>query len=175
MRKIAIVIAVVALVAAYIGYPYFCLWRLGEAVKASDVAGVQAYVDFDSVRTSLKADIKNNAFGDTDATNPAAALGMLLGAPLVDALIDGTVNAESSVRQYHLAKGLGIDVPVRVNYAFFSSPSEFRVDGEADLGSRKPRGTVLMKFSNFRWRVYRVLLPLDELSDLRRQLPGGRP
>jgi hypothetical protein len=47
----------------YLGSPYYSVWRFGEAIRAHDMPALSAHVDFESVRASLKNQIRDHFIG----------------------------------------------------------------------------------------------------------------
>ena len=55
MRKFGLLI--LGVVIAYAAYPYWSLYRLGEALEAGNEGSLKHYVDWPSVRSGLKEDL----------------------------------------------------------------------------------------------------------------------
>ena len=47
----------------YAASPYYSVWRFGEAIRAHDVNGITSRVDFESVRGSLKKQLRDHFLG----------------------------------------------------------------------------------------------------------------
>lgn len=94
LKPLLIVVLAVAVVAA-IGYayasPYVALGRLKSAIDARDAQAISEYVDFPSLRISLKQQVTEELMRRIDAVkknNPFAAIGALIGSALVGPLVD---------------------------------------------------------------------------------------
>jgi len=91
MKKIAALI--VFLVAVYVAYPYFALYRLGEALRAQDLDAVEGKVDWPRVRQGIKEDVNAALLArfKPDDANPLAGLGVALAGKLAGPVVDATV------------------------------------------------------------------------------------
>jgi Protein of unknown function (DUF2939) len=91
MKKIAAFIVVLA--AIYAAYPYFALYRLGEALRAQDLEAVAGKVDWMRVRQGVKEDVNTVLIAKVkpDDTNPLAGFGVALAGTLASPVIDATV------------------------------------------------------------------------------------
>lgn len=68
--------------------PYVVVWRLQSAAKNQNADALSALVDFESVRSSLKAHLHSQWLDTAADQNGFAALGSAIGAMLVDSIID---------------------------------------------------------------------------------------
>ena len=100
IKPLLIVALVVALIAA-LGYayasPYVALGRLKSAIDARDAQAISAYVDFPSLRISLKQQVTEELMRRIDAVkknNPFAVLGALIGSALIGPLVDAYATPE---------------------------------------------------------------------------------
>lgn len=100
LKSLLIVALVVALVAA-LGYayasPYVALGRLKSAIDARDAQAISEYVDFPSLRISLKQQVTEELMRRIDAVkknNPFAVLGALIGSALIGPLVDAYATPE---------------------------------------------------------------------------------
>jgi hypothetical protein len=59
-KLIAVAVGVILFYAAS---PYYAVWRFGESIRAHDVNGITARVDFDAVRGSLKKQLREHFLG----------------------------------------------------------------------------------------------------------------
>ncbi|WP_306715377.1 DUF2939 domain-containing protein [Burkholderia dolosa] len=94
LKPLLIVVLVVVAIAT-IGYayasPYIALNRLKSAIDARDAQTVSEYVDFPSLRISLKQQITEELMRRIDAVkkdNPFAVIGALIGSALIGPLVD---------------------------------------------------------------------------------------
>ncbi|MBF5013718.1 DUF2939 domain-containing protein [Burkholderia pseudomultivorans] len=100
LKPLLIVVMAVVVVAA-IGYayasPYIALDRLKSAVDARDAPAVSEYVDFPSLRISLKQQVTEELMRRIDAVkkdNPFAVIGALIGSALIGPLVDAYATPE---------------------------------------------------------------------------------
>ncbi|MCA8067021.1 DUF2939 domain-containing protein [Burkholderia sp. AU31624] len=100
LKPVLIVVMAVAIVAA-IGYayasPYVALGRLKSAIDARDAQAISEYVDFPSLRISLKQQVTEELMRRIDAVkknNPFAVLGALIGSALIGPLVDAYATPE---------------------------------------------------------------------------------
>ncbi|AFQ48248.1 DUF2939 domain-containing protein [Burkholderia cepacia] len=100
LKPLLIVVLAVAVLAA-IGYayasPYVALGRLKSAIDARDGQAVSEYVDFPSLRISLKQQVTEELMRRIDAVkkdNPFAVLGALIGSALIGPLVDAYATPE---------------------------------------------------------------------------------
>ncbi|MDS0862361.1 DUF2939 domain-containing protein [Burkholderia pseudomultivorans] len=100
LKPLLIVVMAVVVVAA-IGYayasPYIALDRLKSAVDARDAQAVSEYVDFPSLRISLKQQVTEELMRRIDAVkkdNPFAVIGALIGSALMGPLVDAYATPE---------------------------------------------------------------------------------
>ncbi|CAM2340097.1 DUF2939 domain-containing protein [Burkholderia vietnamiensis] len=100
LKPLLIAVLIVAVLAA-IGYayasPYVALGRLKSAIDARDAQAVSEYVDFPSLRISLKQQVTEELMRRIDAmkkNNPFAVLGALIGSALIGPLVDAYATPE---------------------------------------------------------------------------------
>ncbi|WP_175881522.1 DUF2939 domain-containing protein [Burkholderia sp. BCC0044] len=100
LKPLLIVALVVALIGA-LGYayasPYVALGRLKSAIDARDAQAISEYVDFPSLRISLKQQVTEELMRRIDAVkknNPFAVLGALIGSALIGPLVDAYATPE---------------------------------------------------------------------------------
>ena len=168
-------IAVLAAVALlYLASPYYSIWRFGEALRAHDMDALAARVDFDSVRGSLKQQIRDHFLGVLTKKKKdrlAQFLAANAGDPL-DQLIDAYVTPEGlaaiitdpapikNASSLSSLPGVGgsrkeIDWS-KARHAFFTSPRDFAVDHE---------GTKLrFRFNGLGWKLHALDLQLPPVK-----------
>jgi hypothetical protein len=159
--------------AVYVAYPYVTLYRLGSAIQGADAATLESLVDWPAVREGIKEDVCDLAADDPD---PKAATELPpFGASFVRGIASNTIDqAITPQALLAAASTLPASPPpqpqrgadVRVNWAFFDSPTTFMV-------SLLPHGQaepikLEMDLRHGEWRVQRVWLPADLLT------PGSR-
>src|SRR5512143_4132148 len=162
-------IGAILVVIAYVGYPYLTLYWIDHALLKDDKAALESLVDWPLVRQQLKADVKlaliesaqTRVGKDSFAGLFGAALTALLVPTLVDSAIDEWVtpekvlNSEEVVKRRHEQKSFADFV----TYAFFTSPTEFRVDLKDPNDADSPAITAPMRLTRLRWRVVAIKLP----------------
>ncbi|KVX44004.1 hypothetical protein WT31_25700 [Burkholderia territorii] len=99
--KPVLIVVLAAAVLTAIGYayasPYVALGRLKSAIDARDAQAVSEYVDFPSLRISLKQQVTEELMRRIDAVkkdNPFAAIGALIGSALIGPLVDAYATPE---------------------------------------------------------------------------------
>ncbi|WP_431822244.1 DUF2939 domain-containing protein [Burkholderia sp. F1] len=99
--KPLLIVVLAAVVIAAIGYayasPYVALGRLKSAIDARDAQAVSEYVDFPSLRISLKQQVTDELMRRIDAkrqNNPFAVIGALIGSALIGPLVDAYATPE---------------------------------------------------------------------------------
>lgn len=162
-------IAAVALIAAYIGYPYLTLYWIDQALLTDDSKALQRLVDFSRIRDELKADLKVEVFDSVHAEAKdrpvlgvfGTALAGLVAPPLIDATVDQLVTPEAI-----LSSGIVVEHRRKqesfaeyVTYAFFSAPTRFQVDLKDPDAPDSPTITTQMELVGPKWRVVAVDLP----------------
>lgn len=100
LKPLLIVVLAVAIIVA-IGYayasPYVALGRLKSAIDARDAQAISEYVDFPSLRISLKQQVTEELMRRIDAVkknNPFAVIGALIGSALIGPLVDAYATPE---------------------------------------------------------------------------------
>ena len=132
----------------YAASPYYSVWRFGEAVRAHDTAALTARIDFESVRDSLKRQIRDHFIGSLNQkqkerlteffrTSVNDPLDQLLDAYVtpegITALISnpGSVKNASSLASLPSLDRSGKEIEwSRFGNAFFTGPGDFAVDRE---------------------------------------------
>jgi len=162
-------IGAVLAVAAYTGYPYLTLWWIDHALLNDDKAALENLVDWPLVRQQLKADVKlaliesaqTQVGKDSFAGLFGAALTALLVPTLVDSAVDEWVTPERVLNSEEVVKRRQEQKSFAdfVTYAFFASPTEFRVDLKDPKDADSPAVTALMRLTGARWRVVAIKLP----------------
>ncbi|HZP10160.1 DUF2939 domain-containing protein [Methyloceanibacter sp.] len=156
-------------VAAYLGYPYLTLYWIDHALLTNDEPALERLVDWPEVRQGLKADVKlalidaaqTQAGKDGFAGVFGAALTALLVPTLVDSAVDEWVTPEKVLNSEEVVKHRQEQKSFAdfVTYAFFTSPTEFRVDLKDPKDPNSPSIAALMRLSGLRWRVIAIKLP----------------
>jgi hypothetical protein len=162
-------IGAVLAVTAYIGYPYLTLWWIDHALLNDDKAALESLVDWPLVRQQLKADVKlaliESAQTEVGKDSFAGLFGAALTALLVPTLVNSAIdewatpekvlNSEEVVKRRQEQKSFADFI----TYAFFTSPTEFRVDLKDPKDADSPAITASMRLTGLRWRVVAIKLP----------------
>ena len=167
MRRL--LVAVILIAGLYIAYPYLTLYWLDRALLTADTGALQTLIDFPEVRHELKAEIKLALIekAQTQAGEGkllgifGAALTALLVPTMVDSVVDDMVTPEKLVNNDEVVKRRqeGKSFIDFVIYAFFRSPTQFRVDLRDPDDKDSPTLTTLMELTGGRWRVVALELP----------------
>jgi hypothetical protein len=179
--RIPVVTALFVVVAAYMAMPYVTLWQIAGALQRGDVEELRSAIDWDSVRSGLKADISAGIVGgvfDADqaaptqiASNTLPRFGTSFISGIAGSVVDREVTPQhlaTMVRQLAPAEpDAGFSMPLRgVEYAFFETPTRFlltvRCPGQ-DPADQPLR--VRLQMEDGGWRVVRAWIPQD-LVDL---------
>jgi len=155
---------------AYGASPYVTLYYLGEAIQKSDAKALEALVNWPAVRQGIKEDICDFVSVDSD---PATAgnlppFGASFMRGIVSSAIDQAVTPQAllAVTSATPVTPPGADQQgpdVRVNWAFFDSPTTFMISLQA-RGQTDPI-KLEMDLRHGKWRVQRVWLPEDLLTN----------
>ncbi|MDR3537525.1 MAG: DUF2939 domain-containing protein [Acetobacteraceae bacterium] len=160
--------ALLAVGATYVAYPYYTLYRLGEAIRHGDSVTLQAFVDWPSVREGIKEDICDLVLDDPADASRSAGLPPF-GASFVRGItsnsIDRAVTPEALVAAVSTpAQRPAVDAgaDVHVDWAFFDDLTDFTVSLKAPGQANPIR--LQMQLRDAQWRVRRVWLPADLLQ-----------
>src|SRR4051812_42203371 len=161
---------VLALVLAYLASPYVSFYFFTRAIRANDRAALESFVDFPSLRQSLKQELramlpKSTSKKDDDALSGVVAR---LGPSLIDQLVDAFVTPDglaALINDPALVRAAQSKDPgaivhgadrkreldwSRVKQGAFTGVREFVVDHN---------GTKLhFRFAGMRWRLQRIQL-----------------
>jgi hypothetical protein len=181
MRKVLIAPLVILL--AYLAWPLTAAWQLRAAVKANDLPAIESKVDWTTLRTNLKQTIGSNL--KDKSTDPQRGLltRVLIGAlgpPTAGAVIDltvtpltlGKVLAGRSLlddlgmtRKRDPAPSTDADAdeeaiadplaPRRLRWAFFESPTRFRIEA-VDLQMPGKRVVSILALQGTSWKLVDV-------------------
>lgn len=180
MRKVGLLLA--ALVLAYAAYPYWSLYRLGEALKVGDESALKHYVDWSAVRSGLKEDfsgmLSRNTGRAIGAGESEAAIGGLIASAIAGALLDAVVDAlvtpeglAAMIREGRAREGAPVPdghsgqrprvheaLREHLSFAFFSGPGTFEAVFETEKGDQV---VAVMQLNGMRWQLVRLRLPDD--------------
>ena len=183
MRKL-LVLPPVLLALAYAAWPAWSAWQLRAAVKARDLAAIERGVDWPALRANLKQTIAANledASRSPDAGVVSKALKRTLGPFVAGRVVDAAVTPRTLA---HLLAGrllgseIGRDVPGvaaapaaqsdaeaaagsdplsprRLRWAFFETPTRFRVE-VADRTQPAKRVVSIFALQGVSWKLVDV-------------------
>lgn len=167
MRRLFLLLLI--LLAIYVAYPYWTLYRLEQALLTNNAETLKKIVDFPAIRASTKAQIegkllqKSQELGEKRPVlgDIGEALTKILGSSVIGGTVDDLVTPEALLSNptvvEHREKDEGFwDY---MTYAFFSSPTTFRVDAKDPNEADAPTITATMTLEGVRWRVTDVALP----------------
>jgi hypothetical protein len=174
MKKFVAVILL--LLAAYAAYPYFALYRLGEALQAHDVDAVEAKVDWPRVRQGVKDDINSALVAKVkpEEGNGFAALGVALAGKLAGPFVDAAVtpaglvaamNADrptlrTLVTQVYISTTADRPLP-RLVQSWFSGLATFEtVVAPGGANSEEDRIRLRFELEGGYWTLTQVRLPV---------------
>ena len=172
-RSKLVVVVVVVLILVYAASPYYSIWRFGEVLRAHDLDGLSARVDFDAVRGSLKQQIRDHFLGalaknkkkDRLAQFLTAAAGDPLG-QLIDMYVtpEGLAAIISNPAPIKNASSISSlpslsDSPRQIDWsvlrgAYFTGPRDFAVEREGIK--------LRFRFNGFGWKLHAIDLQLIE-------------
>lgn len=170
--------AIIALVVVICGYlyatPYIVLNSIKKAAQAGDSDTVSKYIDYPSVRQSLKDQM--NAMMAKELINQDndgfAALGAMLASTMVDKMVDGFVTpegmtlmlkgknlkgAEQDSRDTQTAENE--EKPKPEYEAGYTSMNDFKVVIKDQDQSKEV--TVLMARDGFSWKIHKIAVPVE--------------
>ncbi len=157
------------LLALYVAYPYVTLWRLDQAILKPDIPTLNTLIDWPELRQRLKVEAKLALINKAQTDIGQGGLGGLFGGALtallvptvVDSAVDAMVTPEALVHNDKIdqMRHEGKSLRRFVTYAFFASPSEFRVDLKDPDEKDSPALTSLLELRDGRWRVVALKLP----------------
>ena len=177
MRRLLLLLIILAV--AYVGYPYLTLYWIDQALLNNDRVALEQLVDFPQVRADVRAGVKGQVLAKAnEITEKRPILGTfgqvltkLFAPDLVNSSVDAMVTADGILENptvaEHRRKGEGF--ADFVTYAFFTSPTTFTAKMKDPDKPDSPTIGTAMKLDGFRWRVVGVDLPplQDLLSEVR--------
>jgi hypothetical protein len=158
---------VLSLGVAYAAYPYVTLYRLGLAIKSADAATLESLVNWPAVREGIKEDVCDLG---VDVPSPRGAgelppFGASFMRGIASSAIDQAVTPQAllaATSTVPASRPAPRGADVRVNWAFFDSPTTFIVSLQPP-GQAEPVRLEL-DLRDGEWRVQRVWLPAELLT-----------
>src|SRR5678815_1340146 len=121
------------LAVSYLAYPYFTLYRLGQAIRSGDASTLESLIDWPAVREGIKEDICDLVVDEP----PEAKAGNQLppfGAGFVRGIAMNVVDSRVTPEGLAVMAQQTPEVPasrgaaVHVAWAFFAAPTQFVAD-----------------------------------------------
>lgn len=175
MRRVFVLLLI--LLAVYVAYPYWTLYRLERALLANDPQKLEKVVDFPSVRAHLKDRVETSMLAKSQElaeSNPilgnvGEALTRALAPTVVGGTVEELVTPEAVLENPTVVEHRDKHESFRdfVRYAFFTSPTTFKVESKNPKDADAPTITSILTLRDFRWRVTKV-----ELPSLKALVPG---
>ena len=170
---------------AYLAWPYLTLWRFYSAIRAAKTETISDYIDFPSLRTSLKDQM--NAFllkemvEDEEMTdNPFTGLAAAFLPKMVDSMVDAYVTPAGVAqlfesKSFKTAKSTSESNtsqatekhPLKdVKYAFFAHPTKFLLKTEDVV--------FVFRLRDWTWKLAEAQLTGSAIGDMR-SIKGSAP
>jgi hypothetical protein len=168
--KRSVLATVFLLVCAYIAYPYISLWRLQSAIKQRDAVTLDTLVDWPQLRTSIKTTLMAEMADKITKTEGGmagvgAAVGTTLGAKFIETVLDSVVSSQGLFRLAEQSGAPKTEPLKYMTWAFFVSPTTFRIDFENPDVEKRPRVTLVMTLTSAEWKVSALSIPASVLSE----------
>ncbi|MBB3347358.1 DUF2939 domain-containing protein [Sphingomonas sp. BK069] len=170
-------IAMVALfVGAYFGSPYWAARQLYAAARSGDVDRMEAAVDFQAVRESLKGQLTvalTEKFDEDQSDNPFKGIGTLLMPTIVQRAVDAFVTPDGiasivAVGQLDKPKAGEKEKP-KLDLAYdydWRSLDRFGITIHAkDVPAERAPMIVLERRGLFTWKMIRLQVPKDMIKN----------
>jgi hypothetical protein len=154
--------AAAAAIAYLIASPYIALHQMKHAVQTRDGEALAEFIDFPSVRESIKeqfrAMVVQKATDEATAGNGFAALGAALAGSMVDGMIDGAVTSANLTKLMDGAERKGvIGAPLDNATARYASWNKFIVTVKP--GTPEEGRFILRRSGLAEWNLTEVRLP----------------
>jgi hypothetical protein len=176
------VILPILLLVAYAAWPAAAAWQLRTAVKARDLAGIESRVDWPTLRANIKQTVDANLTDESRNEGSGTftkALKRALGPMVTDRIIDAAVTPRtlaSVLAGRNLLDEIGLTgtrkgetpesmperdaeadplAPRRLRWAFFESPTRFRIES-ADPRLPGKRVVPILALQGLSWRLVDV-------------------
>lgn len=183
MRKLGLV-AILLVPLAYAAWPAWAAWQLRAAVKARDLPAIESKVDWPTLRANLKRTVGDSLRDDSRAPDAGAiskAIKRTLGPMVADRLIDfavtpanlarvlagramlqerkreasGAAAPAGSAKEAEEAAASDPLAPRRLRWAFFESPTRFRIE-VVDRYDPSRRVVSVLELQGISWKLVEV-------------------
>ena len=170
--KIALVAAVIALGAGYLGSPYLAASGFTDALKSYDAAEASEYIDYPSVRQGIKDDMNAEVARmvmEQGEDDPFAAAGAAFAGSLVSGMVDAMITPAGLEKILERAERERSEEANDIGYeTSYDGLDRFLVTLTTDAKGNPIEDPVTMVFDRdglFSWKLTKVDLPLDTLRD----------
>ncbi len=167
MRRLFLLILI--LLAIYLAYPYWTLYRLQNALLSNNAETLKKIVDFPAVRANMQKQVQGGLLKKSQELGKKApvrgdigeALTRAFGPSVVGGSIDSLVTPEAVlsnptiVEHRENQEGFGDFL----KWAFFSAPTTFTIQSQNPEKADAPVITSTMNLEGFRWRITDIDLP----------------
>jgi hypothetical protein len=166
---------VVIFVVGYCAYPYLTLARIDRAIRNRDVAELEVLFDWVALRASAKADFKALLMSSVDSKKQeglgvlGSVLGMAMGSAMIDSMIDAALSPTGILKRIEERQAEMPSILDFTRYAFFASPTEFRVDLRRPETEKEYTVTALMTLTGLTRRVSRIVLPIAVIQGFQKK------
>jgi len=171
--------------------PYFSILNFKKAIDSKDYNLAKNYINFPTVRSSLKTQIKfavDSSFSKNQFLNPYTALGLVLIDPLINSIVDSTVtpqglnillreglisnskhlssNSNNSTRSnLNKTTSIAYQTDPKINL-YYISLNRFMLSTSVP-NSNKPIEALWSRNGIFHWHLYSITIPnnLLQLND----------
>jgi len=171
-KKIMVAIAAVLVLcgAWYFGSPRWTLYQMRSAAEAKNADKLASYIDFPSLRDSLKKQMKAQLAAKTlEADDGFAALGALFAANMVDGLIDGMITPDSMRLMFDRAETADAGKQVQRPMGMDATQATFERTGfsafRLHTDGKKNGGALEFHREGLGWKLAAIQLPADALAD----------
>lgn len=168
MRRVLLLLLVLV-IAGYFAYPYYTLYRIDRALLDDDAQTLAELVDFSALRGDIAREVTGEVLakaGEAKRKRPIIGgiedlLAKRLAPGIVDKKVDERVSPQMvlnnpTVVEHRRKDESFVDF---ITYAFFTSPTKFKVDLKDPDMVNSPTITALMELVGYKWRAVAVELP----------------
>lgn len=164
-RGLLAAVMLAALMGTYVFYPYWTLTRINDAMRSGDLATLETFIDWGSVRAGVRSDlaaiVQDRVRKDASVDSFAAKAALTRGAA-VDRMVDGSVTANGLVALMKTSPTK--EMSDLVAQVWFTSPTTFIVGLRPEEDGTAVN--VVMQMSGLTWRVTRLLVDIAALEAL---------
>lgn len=174
-----VIIIVIAILAYLYASPYLALKNLKSAAQQNDIESVSHYIDYPSVRQSLKEQLNAYMLKELrqDKNNEFAKLGSMLASSMTDTLLDAVITptgiglmlqgknlnpshmpAQTSSQNSDEKPGKTTE---KVEYKMYYTSFNRFVINVKNTERHDQRVQVIMQREGLNWKITQLIIPLD--------------